>query len=568
MELLGREYTEGTRDRLKALIEYVLSPEMQKFWAADAVSGVAHYQMALLANKDGDYKLAIQELEHLPKEYPAYIYAQGQCAFIALKARRENNNLTEKEKKELIETVRRAVQRMPPLPNDADSTTAFMYYLAQVELSRILYSDAYQLLASEPLKADQKFKALGKTLDQLMTSFEKLPIKLKGENRDTINLELRVMRKYADLGMAEVQYREGKFDEVMKVTRPTVDAVKKLDNGKDPIRMRDYQVTGDLLGLALRAEVRKGNIAEAKTLLDTVKRLADDGDQKADAGVNKASDRVVQNLLTEIAAQVVDLKNRKADTELKKVVGSFSTFLDTLLKDTDLRKMPMGERLLLAKAFSGLGMHDKAAELYEQVQPPVKLLESKKAIKDFDEAEIRELADYWSAVWEHVKELRAAKNYAAAFKILDGVRGDPKQGHKEVKGWLNHPKALFAMPQGQMEKNFILEDDKKYGAATQGWNAFMKAASNKPNDTKIERAYFDAYFYGTRTLYLYAMNDPGVKSKDKMLDFAAKRIVELEFSKNKKGWEMTSDRFEQLLKSEPMLKNAYDRLKKLRIDAK
>jgi hypothetical protein len=558
--LLGRENTEGTKERLRTVIEYVLSPESQKLWSSDPVTGVARYQMALLANRDGDFKTAINELKQLPREFPAYTYAQGQLVFIALKARRDNQNLSAKEKTALADEVRAAIARMPALPNDADSTTAFMYYLAQLEKSKLLYADAYPLLeAGEPLKAAQKYKEMAKFVQDLSDRFEKSPIKLTEKNRETIDFELHIMRKYADLGLAEVEYRENHFDDVLKVTQPVVDAVKKADDGKGPIKLKDYQVTGDILGLALRAEVRKGNVQEAKALLDRLKRLADEGDQKPDANAESPSDRVVRNLLTEISAQVVDLKKRDKKEELKKVVGSFTGFLDTLMKDVDLRKMPLNERVILARAFTGLEQHKKAAELYAQVQQP-KLLDDKRQIKDFSETEQRELADFWSLKWEQVKALRAAKDFIGALKVLDGT--------KDEVGWLKHPKKLFAMPQGEMEKNFILEDDAKYGAATMGWNAFTKSLNAKAgSDPKMEKLYFEGYFYATRTLFKYGLHDPAVKDKNKVLSLAVKRIIDLEFSKSRRGWELVGDMFEKLLQDEPILKQEYDRQKKLRVAA-
>jgi hypothetical protein len=548
--LLDKEFTEGTKERLKGLIDYVLAPEAQKFWSTDPVTGVARYRLAMLYKKEGDARRAIEELERLPREFPAYLYAQSQLVFIALTERKENQNLTEKQKRELLDIVRKAVDRMPPLPNDADPTTALLYFLAQLEKSKLLYTSAYRMLDSdEPLKAEQQFRDMGKFVGGLTDRFEKMPIKLTPKSRDMIDLELRVMRKYADLGIAEVEYREDKFDKVLEVTKPTVDAVKKLDKGMGPIRMKDYQVTGDILGLSLRAQVRKGNIKDAKEALETVKRLADEEDAKAEG--SRPSDRVVGNLLKDISAQVINLKKAKKESELKKVIESFSNFLETLVQEKDAQKMPLDERKMLARAYSALEQYKKAADLYKQM-PPSKLLESKKALKDFNEAEIGELAEYWTIKWEHVKALRAAKDYDEALKVVDA--------------WILHPKALFGIPQASMERNFILEDKGTYGAATLEWNKLMKSIQNKVGqDPKMKKAYFEAYFYGTRTLFKYGMHDPAVKSKDKVVDAAAKRIVDLEFSKTRDGWDTVGEMFIQLLAAEPVLKESYERQKKKRV---
>ena len=563
-KLLAREQNEGTKERLKGMIEFVLLADTQKYWGSDPVTSVARYQMAMVQLRDGNIrgipedaelkkprvKGAIEELENLPKEFPAYIYAQGQLVFIALKERRENQRLSDKEKKVLTETVRKALIGMPALPNEADSSTAYMYFLAQTELSKLLYSDAYDFLkASEPLKAKQKYTEMGKFLADLATRVEKMPIKLDPKNRTRIDFELKVMQKYATLGLAEVEYREGKFDKVIDVTKLAVAEVKKADDGKGgPIKLKAFQVVGDTLGLALRAEVRQKNLDKAKELLDLLKRLADDEEDPAARADGKSpSERVVGNLLSEIASQIGEAKKEKDDTTLKELVGTFSSFLETLLKDVDPKKMPKSELRTLAEAFSSLDQHAKAAELLAQY-PVTKLLESKVPIKDLKEEELKELAEYWSFQWELAKEYRKAKNHAEALKVVDR--------------WLKHDRAFFKMPQGQMEKNFILEDDGKYGAATMGWKALSKALLPKvANDNKMKQFYFDAYFYGTRTLFEYGMKDPAVKSKEKVVDLAAKTIVDLEFANNKDGWERAGPRFQELLTMEPILKEAYDRLR-------
>jgi hypothetical protein len=541
--LLKLDYNDATRERLQALIDYVLLAENQKFWSSDPVTSVARYQMAMLYKKDGDFQNAISELERLPKEFPAYIYAQGQLVFIALTARRENQNLDDKEKKALADKVRAAIERMPPLPDDADASTAYMYFLAQIEKSKLMYADAYPFLEGEPLKAAAKYREMGKFVQGLANRLEKMPIKLTSKNRELLGFELRVMQKYSNLGLAEVEYREGKFDKVLEVTKPALDAVKKADDGKGgPIRMRDFQITGDTLGLALRAEVQNGKTTEAKALLDLIKRLSGDEDANSDAGA-----RVVHNLLSEISRQVIDLKKENNPKKLKTVVESFTGFLDALLKDADVKKMPPGELRMLAEAFSGLERHGKSAELLRQFPAP-KSLEGKKQPKDMKEEELQELKDYWSMQWHLAKELRKDKQYAEALKV--------------VERWMKHDKALFQYPYGAMELNFILEDQGNYKGAMIGWNAFLKTLQPQvPQNPTMKQYFFEGYFYRTRTMFEYGSRDPTVKKKETWIDLAAKHIVDLEFNKNRDGWEAVGARYQELLRMEPELNKVYEKLK-------
>src|SRR5262249_42716339 len=115
------------------------------------------------------------------------------------------------------------------------------------------------------------------------------------------------------------------------------------------------------------------------------------------------------------------------------------------------------------------------------------------------------------------------------------------------------------------EKNFILEDDGKYGAATMSWNQFLKGLQKQLDNPKMKPHYFDGYFYSTRTLFKYALHDPACKNKEKVMEIAAKRIIDLQFSTPKEGWELEQGRFEELLKAEPMLNQIYQQQKKARL---
>jgi hypothetical protein len=548
--LLNQDNSDGTRRRLQDLIEYVLLPENQKLWGGDPVSAVARYQLAMIYNRDGDYKKAIEQLANLPREFPAYLYAQGQLVFIALQALQENQNLSEPERNALKKVVRDALARMPDLPDSADPTTAYMFFEAQIEKSKLMYADAAPFLKQgEPLKAAQQYRELGKFVSGLEARLDKLPIKLTTTTRERLELQLHGMQKYAKLGLAEVEYREGHFDKVLETTKPTVDAVRKADDGKGAIKLKDYKVTGEILGLALRAEVQKGNVQEGKAILNLLKRVTAESEEKA--GTDKASDVIIRGLLTEISLQVADLKSQGKENKLKEVVKGFSAFLDELLKDTDPAKMSRNEIQMLAAAFAGLERHDKAAAMYAAVPQP-KVMATKKALKAMTDDEMNELRNYWTVRLDYVQELRRGKEYEPALKVI----GD----------WLNHPQALLQY-YAMKEKNLILEDMGKFGAATLGWNEFMKSLAPRANDAsapQLKRLYFEGYFFGTRTLVKYAQNDPKVKNKDSLIQTAAKRIVDLEFAKARDGWEIAGPMFEQLLPSEPELKTAYDKLKKNR----
>ena len=140
---------DSNRQHLKDLAEFVLSPEMQKAWAADLVTPVARYQLAMLCNKENNAKAAIAQLEQLSPDYSGFIYAQGQLVFIAQAAREQAKSA--EEKKALAEKARKAILRIPNLPGDADPNTGGMYFRAQLELPKFYYADAALALEKKDL---------------------------------------------------------------------------------------------------------------------------------------------------------------------------------------------------------------------------------------------------------------------------------------------------------------------------------------------------------------------------------------------------------------------------------
>src|SRR2546427_4842895 len=113
--------------------------------------------------------------------------------------------------------------------------------------------------------------------------------------------------------------------------------------------MKDYQVTGEILGLALRADVQKGKIDEAKAVLALLRRLS--GEQDA-LGANPAA--VLRTLVTELKVQVRDLKKAGDQAKLDKTVANFSAFLDELAKNPSQKEPDRNEVKLLADCYESL----------------------------------------------------------------------------------------------------------------------------------------------------------------------------------------------------------------------
>ncbi len=142
-----------------------------------------------------------------------------------------------------------------------------------------------------------------------------------------------------------------------KTTESVVAAVDKLKgDGKAPIRLKDYQITGDVLTLALRANVQKGNTARAEQILGYLNRLA--GEEGA--GVAETNN-VLRSLIGDLQVQVKELKKANDPAKLKATVKNFSAFIDKLADKKD-QGLEVKDVMFLATCYSSLEEYAKAAE--------------------------------------------------------------------------------------------------------------------------------------------------------------------------------------------------------------
>ena len=205
---------------------------------------------------------------------------------------------------------------------------------------------------------------MAKFIADLKGKLEKTPVKLSGETRANIEFSTDVMAKYARLGLADLDYRKGNYDKVLATTEKTVaDVAKGNSDGKAPIKIRDYQVTGDLLGLALRANVQKGNIARAEQILGYLDRLTGE-----EGGITE-SNNVLSSLIGDLQAQVKELKRTNDVGRLKSTVKNFSAFIDKLAAKNE-KGLDIKDIKFLATCYSSLEEYAKAANLYAKIPGP------------------------------------------------------------------------------------------------------------------------------------------------------------------------------------------------------
>src|SRR4029079_11928696 len=121
--LADKESDQGARERLHELVDFVVK---QKQWDGEPVQGYARYDLAMDLQSEEKFVEAMKQFELLPKDFPAYTYAQGQAVFIALTAKKADE--TPEGKKKWTEEAKKAMARMGALPADANPTTSLMWF--------------------------------------------------------------------------------------------------------------------------------------------------------------------------------------------------------------------------------------------------------------------------------------------------------------------------------------------------------------------------------------------------------------------------------------------------------
>lgn len=550
------------RQRMLDMASFVLSDDSQRLWKEMPVTSMAHYQLGLSV-RESDPKKAIGHFMQIKATFPEFVFATSQGVFIAEAARADIKEKDPDNKKDLawfIDAKRKLIDRLPKLnPQDESPTANAMYFFAKLERAKEMYSDAINdLNAREELAAVKKCNDMRKYVTDLYGEFDKLKGgDISPDNREQLDFTIGVMKKYADLGIAEAKFRSDRpdrFDEVIKATQTVVNAT--LDKAKaapagQPIRMRDYRITGDILGLALRANVQKGDVDKGKAILDVLQRLSGDNpDQKPG--------NVVAVLLVDISTQI-DAMIKNNDKNLATTKTNYLAFLDVIAKEYEKKGFDNNSALMLARAYNSLDVPTKSVEMFARITTKIDFNKKwdKKNENDAQAAARQaweaEAQRHWALQIEYIRVLRACKDTASLQKA-----------EKLADAMVKHDNARYKI-QAMMEQNFILEDHKKWVEAYQAWQKFLQNPSisgENLRNPEVQKIYFPGYFYYTRAMYKMGILDPRIKKPQTFIDAAAKNIIKLETAKTKQGWEIAGPLFFKYFKEKEaeQLKKAYDAL--------
>jgi len=543
--LLSKQDTEENRKKFREFAKFILETK-KKDWGTEPVTGVTMYHLALLAHREDNFKEAVELFESLPTSFSGYNYAQGQVVFIALQGK--NRTKDEKEAKFFEDKMLSAMKR---ITLDGNSSTVTIYFLAQLEYPKMLYTDGATLMSKEKFDdADKKFVEMDAFMKKLRKEFDTKQEELSQDKADAILNTLEVLGKYAQRGRIDVEFRRGNYSRVVAadLAGAVVANLAAIGKGGGPIKLADYKVTGDILGLALRSHIQLGKIAEAKVVLDLMRRLtSQDGSALEDP---MAQLRIV---VYGIEQQIQQLRKQGNDKKRQEISTNFSTFLDEIYKSS--KTLQPTDAFLLAKCYDTIEQNCKAAELYDKVTKPA-AVDKKMPLTPEEE---RDVQTYWYSRVSYARQLRLCKdkkeNPELAYKVLQEILTN--------KNARQHMRADF-------ESNLVLEDldPPRYGTAITRWGKFLAnpvVLENMKKDQSIEEMYYEGYVHYVQCCFKYSQQEDVVaKMQDAIfLTRAADWIARLEID-NPAGWEIVGPRLQEIIASQPLLRLRYEELKEAR----
>jgi hypothetical protein len=502
------------REKMLALARY-----MEERWPTELAGDLARHQIALLMlrDKEPNYAEAVRKLEGLNPTYPSYALAQFQLAEAAFKADKEKVEPIPGDKAGYRKHALDALDRIPEPAANAEPIANRVYLEAKVRLARELF----------PAK---KFAEMQKMAEQLRaraaTVHTDADPKKDEAVRNQLIYEIDSVLLYAKYGLAEAAFTAAKYQDVANVIDPLV---KDFNGGKLAAMRKNVPLGMALLGMALKADVQVGNPKNTQGVLQALQSLS------AEGGAEAGASTILSQLAVLIGQQVEVLRKKNNEEDLKKAVTNYSAILDEIVKTT---KSPSPKFVvLLARCYSNLDQHKKAADLLEAMAEP------KQPGPD--------LNLYRGTRLLLVRELRVQKETDKARKVLEEIIGT-----KQKPGWgLRSIEAL-------KERLLLEEDEGKYAQAALESNALVKQLLPKiSSDNAMKEHYLECYYHITYCFLKHAQGIDDPAKKDKLLKEAAAQIVQLEKKWEGFGSESSKKRFEELLGKEPQLKEEYDKLK-------
>jgi hypothetical protein len=507
------------RDNMLKFAEFA-----EKTWPDDLPGNLAREQVGLLFLREKQLGEAIKKLNTVTMSYPRYALVKNEIATICLAA--------EKEKREPLKDLGNysdiAMQALQSIPDSVlgspDPTVNYVYFHSRIRIGQQLFKAG-------------KYAEMEALIAPLYDKLQKVRLDLDDKRNDQLQSDLRTsldnIRVYAKYGKAGSEFKEKQYAKVLELLGPIV---AEINAGKLPQLKNDPQIANALVGLSLKAALYLNNEEQTKAVLAAMQKVGGD---------NEGANNTLLQLVDLIQNQLEELKKKGDKESLAKASTSFKHILEEV--DKTQKTKTMDYIFLLAKNYSLLDDHEKAAILLEGIQAPAKT-----GMKEADEKNERV---YHTIRAGFFRELRLQGDKDKAKKLIEDAMGTPQN-----PGW------AAANVDANLERILLLEDDAKFAVAAKLADQWVNKLKGKAEaDAQAREKYLEFYYHTAYCFYKFGMatKEKGDKAKgDKAIKEAATQLVQLEKTWKGFGSDASTKRITELLAKEPELKTQFDAQKK------
>jgi hypothetical protein len=524
----SKETLKEDRDKMMQLARY-----MEERWPREVAGDVARFQIgvSLLREKDLSYAEILGRLESVTPGFHAFARAQWEAAQAALQAEKEHAAPIPGDMLGYHKRAMAALARIPEPPaTGGESEQALLWFMARLRLTRELF-------------ATKNYPEIQKSAEQILARLPATRVstddKRNEANHNQITYEAQELLLYARASQADAAEKAGNAakDAAQKTAHFTQAAalldplVKDFAENKVAPMRKNLQLGMAVLAIDLKSNLLLGKIDQAHIALKALQDLSSEG------GAQAGSSAILGQLAGLIQQQVEDLKKKNNTADLEKAAKGFTALLDDIVKK---EKPSLKFAALLARCYSNMDNHQKAAELLQGIAAPAE--------------GSPDAGQYKGVRLLLVRELRMSKkpeNTKKAEEILDDIIGTEKK-----KGW------GFRDVNALKERVLLLEEQGKFIDAAQLANTLLRQLLPKiSTDNALKEHYLECYYHVTLCMCKHAATLEDMKKKEKQIKDAAQQVIDLEKRWENYGSDASQKRFEELLGSDAALKAHYNQLK-------
>jgi hypothetical protein len=492
-----------------------LARAMVASWPKDRADDLARHEIALHLLRDEKEAEAIKELGAITPSYPSYIRTQFLLARAAL-----NQYSQDKEKGDPEGYKKRALTALRTLPEP--DPAGDMETNAEYIQARLLF--ALELVKEKQLKEVDKVLAdLAPKLESLKVAED--PIKSK-EKMHKFEEGLAQLSLHSSALQANDDFKASKYKEVAQRLDPVIDKI----NADQLPQLKDSGLGPSVIALDLRANVQLNNMQRARAAIKALQAL------QTEKGAEKNEDTtaILSQLVTLITQQVEELRKKGDKESLQKAQAGFTTILNEVAGS---QKKPTPRlAFLLARCYSGMDEHKKAADLLEPFAA-----EGGGADPQWHHAiQLLLIQEY-----RQLKE--TDKAHALLDEILKGKNGKPGWGAKNLDA--------------QKMRVLLMEDREDFVNAAKLCDNYINQLVRRLDDNKLKEYYFEFYYHLVYCILKHGQRQDTADKKTKAVRDAAGRMVALEKRQGGFGSEESKKRFDELLEKENDLREQYNALR-------